>query len=77
MPGRTPDLAELEPQVLLECTGAAPIVTNDLIALAPAGRAVLVGMGATSEQTLPVARIQARELVVTGTFRYANTYPKA
>lgn len=47
-----------------------------LLALAPAGRAVLVGMGA-DEVALPVSRIQERELTVTGTFRYANTWPTA
>jgi L-iditol 2-dehydrogenase len=34
-------------------------------------------MGAQADQPLPVATIQARELTVTGTFRYANTYPEA
>jgi len=33
-------------------------------------------MGA-DELTLPLAIIQRRELVVTGTFRYANTWPAA
>ena len=37
---------------------------------------VLIGMGASSME-LPVATIQLRELVVTGTFRYANVYPAA
>ena len=72
-----PDLAAREPDVLLECTGVAPVVRSGILALAPAGRAVLVGMGAEAEQPLPVAAIQARELTVTGTFRYANTYPEA
>jgi len=45
-------------------------------ALARAGRAVLVGMGA-DEVALPVSRIQNFELTVTGTFRYANTWPVA
>ena len=72
-----PDLAAREPDVLLECTGVAPVLRSGILALAPAGRAVLVGMGAEAEQPLPVAAIQARELTVTGTFRYANTYPEA
>jgi len=72
-----PDLAAREPSVLLECTGVAPVVRSGLLALAPAGHAVLVGMGAHAEQPLPVQAIQNRELVVTGTFRYANTYPEA
>ena len=47
-----------------------------ILALKPGGRAVLVGMGA-DEYPLPVSRIQARELEVTGVFRYANTWPLA
>jgi L-iditol 2-dehydrogenase len=72
-----PDLAGRAPDVLLECTGVGPVVRSGILALAPAGRCVLVGMGAQADQSLPVAAIQARELVVTGTFRYANTYPEA
>jgi L-iditol 2-dehydrogenase len=78
---RTGDLADYgsayEPDVLLECTGAGPAVRGGIRALRPRGTAVLVGMGAEEESTLPVARIQARELRVTGTFRYAHTYPAA
>ena len=43
----------------------------------PAGTAVLVGMGPGEEGTLPLSVIQGREIWVTGTFRYANTYPTA
>jgi L-iditol 2-dehydrogenase len=46
------------------------------MAVKPAGRIVLVGMGA-DDVSLPVARIQSRELVLTGVFRYANTWPLA
>lgn len=62
--------------VLLECSGATPAVRAGLEALAPAGTAVLVGMGA-DEIALPIPLIQNRELVVTGIFRYANTWPTA
>jgi L-iditol 2-dehydrogenase len=34
-------------------------------------------MGPEEEATLPVSLIQNRELWLTGTFRYANTYPEA
>lgn len=71
------DYAALRPNVLLECTGVAPVVQAGIRALQPLGRAVLVGMGPTTEQSLPVQVIQNRELVVTGTFRYAHTYPDA
>jgi L-iditol 2-dehydrogenase len=71
------DYADFRPDVLLECTGAPPVVTAGIRALRPLGRAVLVGMGPGAEQSLPVSVIQNRELTVTGTFRYAHTYPDA
>ena len=71
------DYAEFKPDVLLECTGAPPVVTAGIKALQPLGRAVLVGMSPSPEQSLPVSVIQNRELTVTGTFRYAHTYPDA
>jgi len=71
------DYADFRPDVLLECSGVAPVVGAGIRALQPLGRAVLVGMGAAAEQSLPVATIQNRELTVTGTFRYAHTYPDA
>jgi L-iditol 2-dehydrogenase len=44
--------------------------------VAPAGTVVLVGMGG-DEMPLPVSLVQERELTVTGTFRYAHTWPAA
>jgi len=70
-------LADLAADILLECTGVSSVVADGIGALQPAGIAVLVGMGAEPTQPLPVALIQARELTVTGTFRYANAYPAA
>ena len=64
------------PEVLLECSGHPGSTVDGIRALAPAGRAVLVGMGG-DELALPLAVVQERELVVTGTFRYANTWPVA
>jgi L-iditol 2-dehydrogenase len=71
------DYAGFDPDVLLECTGVPPVVSAGIKALRPLGRAVLVGMGPSAEQSLPVSAIQNRELTVTGTFRYAHTYPDA
>jgi L-iditol 2-dehydrogenase len=71
------DYADFRPDVLLECSGAPPVVTAGVKALQPLGTAVLVGMGPSAEQSLPVSVIQNRELTVTGTFRYAHTYPDA
>ena len=75
---RTGSLTDLPrpPEVLLECSGH-PAATGDAIrALGPAGRAVLVGMGG-DELPLPLSVVQERELEVTGTFRYAGTWPTA
>jgi L-iditol 2-dehydrogenase len=66
----------LEPDVLLECSGRPEAIADALPTVARAGRVVLVGMGA-DESPLPVSRIQEYELTVTGTFRYAHTWPAA
>jgi L-iditol 2-dehydrogenase len=66
----------VEPTVLLECSGHAGSTVAGLKTLARAGRAVLVGMGG-DELPLPLGHIQTREIEVTGTFRYANTWPSA
>jgi len=62
---------------LLECSGHPAAVAAGIRALRPAGTAVLVGMGPEEEGTLPLSVIQSREIWVTGTFRYADTYPAA
>ena len=68
--------AGLEPDVLLECSGNSRATWDAASILARAGRVVLVGMGA-DEVRLPLSSLQFRELVVTGSFRYANTWPVA
>lgn len=64
------------PHTLLECSGHPGSTRDALQVLAPAGRAVLVGMGGDSLE-LPLSVVQERELLVTGVFRYANTWPSA
>ena len=64
----------VEPDVLLECSGHPEAIADALPTVARAGRVVLVGMGA-DEAPLPISRIQEYELTVTGTFRYAHTWP--
>jgi L-iditol 2-dehydrogenase len=66
----------VEPDVLLECSGHPEAIADALPTVARAGRVVLVGMGA-DEAPLPISRIQEYELTVTGTFRYAHTWPAA
>ncbi|MER1994968.1 MAG: NAD(P)-dependent alcohol dehydrogenase [Arthrobacter sp.] len=65
-----------EYQVFIDATGAEPAVLAGMQRLAPRGRCVLVGMGADTI-ALPVPLVQGRELRLTGTFRYANTWPLA
>jgi L-iditol 2-dehydrogenase len=69
-------LAQLRqpPEVLLECSGYPPAITEAIGALDRAGRAVLVGMGG-DEVLVPLSVVQERELEITGTFRYAGTWP--
>jgi L-iditol 2-dehydrogenase len=65
-----------EPDVLLECSGNGRATTAAIRTVARAGRVVLIGMGG-DEPTLPLSYVQDRELVITGAFRYANTWPTA
>ena len=64
------------PDVLLECSGFASAIVDGTRALDRAGRAVLVGMGG-DEVPIPLSVVQEKELTLTGTFRYANTWPTA
>ncbi|MGI8718094.1 MAG: NAD(P)-dependent alcohol dehydrogenase [Lapillicoccus sp.] len=66
----------LEPDVLLECSGNAGATWDAVRTVARAGRVVLVGMGG-DEVVLPLPYLQDHELLVTGAFRYADTWPTA
>ncbi len=66
-----------EADAFIECSGHPQAVRTGLEALRPAGTAVLVGMGPEPDGVVPLALLQSRELHLTGTFRYANTYPAA
>ena len=66
----------IEPDVLLECSGNERATVDAIGTLARAGRVVLIGMGGDA-LTLPLSYVQDHELVVTGAFRYANTWPTA
>lgn len=65
-----------EYDVLLECSGVQPAVTSGMAALARRGRMVLIGMG-TDRVSIDLPLLQNREITITGTYRYANTYPLA
>lgn len=60
----------------IDASGAEPAVRAGMRTVRPGGRVVLVGMGA-DEMTLPVSTILTREIVLTGVFRYASTWPTA
>ncbi|MDT5363685.1 MAG: L-iditol 2-dehydrogenase [Mycobacterium sp.] len=72
------DIAALDPQVdaFIDASGAAPAVVSGIMAVGPAGRVVLVGMG-TGDYALPISYIQFMEITVTGVFRYTDTWPAA
>ncbi|GGF29834.1 sorbitol dehydrogenase [Williamsia phyllosphaerae] len=71
------DVAGLEPfDAFVDASGAPSAIAAGIGAVRPAGRVVLVGMGA-AELTIPVSIVQNRELILTGVFRYANTWPTA
>jgi L-iditol 2-dehydrogenase len=66
-----------EVDALIECSGHPRATVAGIEALRPAGVAVVVGMGPEPTAELPLALIQTNEIWLTGTFRYANTYPTA
>jgi L-iditol 2-dehydrogenase len=70
------DPAALQVDAFVECSGATPALLAGLRALRGRGIAVLVGLG-EEEISLPVQLIATRELVLTGVFRYVDTWPKA
>lgn len=72
----TEDVRHLEVDAFVDASGAARAVVDGIHAVRPAGHVVLVGMGG-SDYALPISLIQNRELIVTGVFRYANTWPIA
>ncbi|HEX4249219.1 MAG TPA: NAD(P)-dependent alcohol dehydrogenase [Pseudonocardia sp.] len=74
----TDDVAALTPQVdaFVDASGVPVAVTSGIRAVGPAGRVVLVGLGA-DEYPLPVSHIQNLEIIVTGVFRYTDTWPAA
>jgi L-iditol 2-dehydrogenase len=70
------DPSELEADVFLECSGATPALLDGLKAVRPGGTAVMVGHG-EEHISLPVQEIQIREVLLTGIFRYVDTWPTA
>lgn len=73
---RADPIGDLGVDAFIDASGAQAAVVAGIRAVRPAGRVVLVGSGAESME-LPTQLIQNRELVLTGVFRYANTWPTA
>ena len=71
------DLSGSEADVMIECSGNERALTDGIHRVRPAGVAVVVGMGPNEQTSVPLAFIQTSEILLTGTFRYANTYPTA
>ena len=69
--------AGIEADVLIECSGNERALGDGIHCVRPAGIAVVVGMGPNEETSVPLSFIQTSEIMLTGTFRYANTYPTA
>lgn len=62
--------------VYIDASGNARAILAALPTIRPGGTAVLVGMGG-NQLEVPIAMIQHREITLTGTFRYVNTWPTA
>ncbi|SDI64811.1 L-iditol 2-dehydrogenase [Arthrobacter subterraneus] len=62
--------------VYIDASANARAIQSAFPTIRPGGIAVLVGMGG-QELQIPIAMIQHREIVLTGTYRYVNTWPTA
>ena len=69
--------AGVEADVLLECSGNQKALMDGIRCLRPAGKAIAIGMNPGEEVSIPMSFLQNREITLTGTFRYANTYADA
>ena len=66
----------LDVDAFIDASGAPQAVRSGIKAVGPAGRFILVGLGADNVE-LPVSYIQNREIWLSGVFRYTNTWPLA
>ncbi|MDI3196140.1 zinc-binding dehydrogenase [Pseudarthrobacter sp. AL07] len=66
----------LDVDAFIDPSGAPQAVCSGTKAVGPAGRVILVGLGADDVE-LPVSYIQNREIWLSGVFRYTNTWPLA
>ncbi|RKO26151.1 NAD(P)-dependent alcohol dehydrogenase [Pseudarthrobacter phenanthrenivorans] len=73
---RTDTVEGLDVDAFIDASGAPQAVRSGIKAVAPAGRVILVGLGADDVE-FPVSYIQNREIWLSGVFRYTNTWPLA
>ncbi len=73
---RTDTVEGLDVDAFIDASGAPQAVRSGIKAVGPAGRVILVGLGADDVE-LPVSFIQNREIWLSGVFRYTNTWPLA
>jgi len=73
---RTDSVEGLDVDAFIDASGAPQAVRSGIKAVGPAGRVILVGLGADDVE-LPVSFIQNREIWLSGVFRYTNTWPLA
>lgn len=73
---RTDSVEGLDVDAFIDASGAPQAVRTGIKAVAPAGRVILVGLGADDVE-LPVSYLQNREIWLSGVFRYTNTWPLA
>lgn len=64
---------DLDAHAFIDACGAVAAIQSGVESVRRGGSVVLVG--ASDIVPLPIARIAGREITVTGTFRYANTWP--
>ncbi|MDQ6754741.1 MAG: NAD(P)-dependent alcohol dehydrogenase [Actinomycetota bacterium] len=70
----TDSVQGLDVDAFIDASGAPQAVRAGILAVRPAGRVILVGLGADDVE-LPVSYIQNREIWLSGVFRYTNTWP--
>jgi len=73
---RTDSVEGLDVDAFIDASGAPQAVRSGIRAVGPAGKVILVGLGADDVE-LPVSYIQNREIWLSGVFRYTNTWPLA
>ncbi|WP_347350935.1 NAD(P)-dependent alcohol dehydrogenase [Intrasporangium sp.] len=71
----TESTEQLGAHVFIDASGAVPAIVNGIRSVRSGGTVVLVG--SADEIPLSVPEIAMREVNVTGTFRYTNTWPIA